>query len=363
MILRAKARELDFYFCSDHRARSVTTLIMMTVGCAAVILCRVSGVGTSGTAVIATVSIAAALFTRLATYEAPLPQRTATRLKQQQAKTQGRAVSRRLMLAEVPALLLVLWGYLFLPRESEADVVDNRLKYLVHSGKTDEAQRFATAASDAGIPLKPHTAKFAGAITYTRASPQSIENDAATSGVRLSPIKLETDDLIYIWRPVVYLPSGRYLITRTLEFGWASMIGDGPEMSGLFFVGDAEAIKQQIPLFRFTQGIKANVMLYNMFFEGIEPLIPLPFIDVQDGASLIAAINIRVANLSQVLDKVIWNDTRFEKCTITCNGAGFKLRNVTFADCQFSFGPSIPEELRQRLLSTKQRPIDMNFRM
>jgi hypothetical protein len=217
-------------------------MIMMAVASAVVILCHVSGLGTAGTAVIATASIAGALFTRLAIYQAPLPNRMATRRKQQKSKTQGRPVSRRLILAEAPAALLVLWGYLFLPRESEADVVDNRLKHLVQTGKTEEAQRLAMAASDAGIPLKPHAAKFAGTITYTRTSLQPIENETEASGVRLSPIKLETGDLIYIWRPALYVPSGRYLITKTLDSGWVSIIGDGPEISGLFFVEDPKKL-------------------------------------------------------------------------------------------------------------------------
>jgi hypothetical protein len=365
MISEARARELDFYFGSDHHARAVTTMVSMAIAIIVVFVCFHIGIGITGTAVLAAMSIVGVLFIRLATYRPPVPNRKLTKQSHQTSLIPGVPLpSRRLIFAEVPAFLLTLWGYLLMPRESEADVVDNRLKHLVQAGREEDAERFAKAASHAGIPLKPDAARFTGTQRYTGPASLPIGDDEAPSQ-QLSPVQLETGDVIYIWNPVmmVHPGSGAYLITTTINLEWGSIIGEGPvDACRFLFAGNEEALKAQAPLFRVTRGMLADVLLYNLSFSGI-PRNPLFLLDVEQGASRIAVVNVHVADLSQVLDKVIWINVRFERCAIVCGGSGFKLRNVTFVECQFSFDPAVPDELRDRLSNAQERPVDANFRM
>jgi len=357
MITQTRATELDFYFTFDHRARAKTTIALIVTGTGIAIACHSCGLRDVTTGVASTAAVALGLLIRLATYRLDKRVRKFAK-KGQQPIDLGK---RNILLAQVPALLLTLCGFLFFPSGSEGDIVDARLKQLVKAGRKTDAQKFARAASASGIPLRPQTALLASHAEEINPSlsPPLIGPQTDAS---LVAVGLETGDRIRIWPRYLYLPNGRYLITRTLYPGWASWEGQGQEMAGLEFAATTSDPERRVPLFRFIDDMRADTLIYNMFVAGLSHY-GLTFIDSQQASRNIAVVDVHISNLGQTLDRIIWIDTRFEDCAIQCGGRGFKLHNVVFDNCQFLPSPAVPEDLIRRIADSNGESVTLSFGM
>src|SRR5271170_6762216 len=155
MISESKAREIDYYFVSDHRARRITFVIASSIGFISYFFCRMKTFSESVSICVAAFLIIATFLIRIAVYQSPS-------LRQSRARTTftrrnndpfllrakemffGGVLDRpdrrwilvRLAVLAVGAGLLVLGNQ----RLTEAEAVNEAIARLRRSGRVRAAQ-------------------------------------------------------------------------------------------------------------------------------------------------------------------------------------------------------------------------------
>jgi hypothetical protein len=376
MISESRARAIDYYFSYDFRARRKCFLITSVVGFLALVTCRVASLPEPTALLASSVAILVTFALYLARYrsregvslQGGFKQQTLAKLWESNKIFPGR----RRALFEVPAFAAALLCLAFIPNPSEAQVVNDRIRWLRRSRRIQEARAFAQSAAAANIALAPDVVSVLGTPTVL-ADGESFDAwlraPAPYRGPRLVPVRLETGEVITILEPVIYIPKGDAFIIGGLQLYRASVAGDGPNETVL--VTDSCGVNGTPALFSFPQRVPPgtafllteDVLIYGMTVRhrGAGRECGGSLLSVERGPFRVAVSNLILESLYQSLDRIIWDDVQFRSCTISCGGDWFRMTNVRFLDCRFDFVEGFPASIRTRLESGSGRPISMSF--
>jgi hypothetical protein len=277
--------------------------------------------------------------------------------------------SRRWVLAEISAAAALLVGFLYLPEESEADVVHKRLMLLLQGGRLPEAETLAQRASEAGIALSPDTLVLTSKLKVDPSKPiPRIDEAGESTGAgqlarRVAPVNLLTGETLYISVPTLYFPPGRYRIGGTIGGFRVSVLGDGPDRISVFRPATSpEFPGYNGPLLRYWSGAP-DVVIAGIEFDGPQDESPVSttFLEISPGAERTAVVNVYISKMVQPLGRAIWINDRFYDCRIECGEGDFKLHNVIFVRCTFVFEEAFPDDLKRQLETTQGYPVSMHF--
>jgi hypothetical protein len=268
-------------------------------------------------------------------------------------------------MVKVPLLAASMICAAFVPKLTEAQVVNDRIRRLMHATRNSEAKNMAQSAIDAGIPLEPDVVSVLGGPSVLdengRLEPFESWIQAPVERRNAPKIRLGNGDIILIWLPVLAFPDGKYMFRGQLPPRWVSMVGSGPTKSYLI-VGFPGA--DGSPAFlNFGPGMIRDVLIFG--FTAISAKSSggseASFIAVNPGSARVAVSGTVVDSLYQTLDRVIWDNVSFRNCTIRCQGDWFDLAEVDFVNCRFEFMDAVPAQIRESLQKGSDSKVTTRF--
>jgi len=374
MISEARARAVDYYFNYDSPARSRCFFVTSGFGALVLFFCRVFSLPETTALLVSSIVIVAVFTYHLLCYrsregvslQGDFKRRTLTKLWESNQIFPGR----RRAIFGIPAFAAALLCLAFIPNLSEAQVVNDRIRWLRRSRRIQEARAFAQSAAAANIALAPDVVSVLGTPTVL-AGGESF--DSWLKGPYLGPrrvaVRMESGEMITILEPVIYIPRGKARIIGPLQAYRASIAGDGPDETCLTI--DSCGVAGTPALFSYPQVLPPwwtfpssdDVLIYGMTFrhQSTDRECGGSLLSVERGPFRVAVSNVILEYLHQSLDRVIWDNVQFRDCTIACDGDWFRMTDVRFVNCKFDFVEGFPASIRARLEDGSGRFISMNF--
>jgi hypothetical protein len=166
---------------------------------------------------------------------------------------------------------------------------------------------------------------------------------------------------IEILVPLVYLPAGRYFLSGVVNAYQVSAVGDGQDKTYLLVNLEGRA---GVPaVLNYSDGLLVDVLVSDLTATSRDTVqkSERSFLSVVAGRSKIVVSNVVVQLLYQTLDRIVWVDVTFDRCTIFYGGDWLAMTNVEFTDCQFNFAEGIPKYVEARFENGRGRRVSMRF--
>jgi hypothetical protein len=355
MISESKARELDFYFVHDHKARKKTFLITTVLGTCSYLLFKMQDAPDKTAFIASVVLILCAFYVRLALYRS-----SATRASKRIANS-AIELNRRNMLVRISVFAAALIAMVIGNQKlTMAEAINRGITRLRRSGHIKDAQRLARRATESAIPLWLDNVTSLE-VHYLPEPQLNSSNWVPVAGNRAF-IRIGDGSLLSIRLPIVYIHKGRYRVdSMVTSLGSVSSRGDGPFES---FICPTFPDTPETPAVFDYSNADSDSILYGMGGvqeKGYETDTPPAFIkcNEQSLARLVLA-SVSISGLKQVLDGIIWQDTEFIKCHVICSGRRFQLIRSRFVECRFTFSHNTPNEVKLAMLN-QQTDLTLTF--
>lgn len=369
MISRDRVRAIDYFLNYDAAARRKSSLTAVAAGTAAMLASHSLALSEACSILIGFVLIAGVLTYQIATYrstagisfESEFKTKTLARLWKPSIEIFGR----RKLIVGIPAFAAGILCVIFLPGLTEAEVVNDRIRRLIASGRMRDAKGFAANAVDAGIPLR--TGSVSALSIPAALAPggylESLRNglDEAYVGPTRAMVDVDPDRRIEIRAPLVYFPPGTYYCSGPIEPYADSACGAGSDRSSVLI--SLENAGGTPALLHFTTGAPYDVLICALKFAAQNPQIRsgAAAISVSKGSCPVNVSDVVLESLHQTLDRITWDRVEFTNCTIACSGDWFRARGVRFKNCSFEFAEGIPSNVRNRLIGNHGEEVSLDF--
>lgn len=366
MISESRAKEIDYYFLHDHRARNITFLLASSIGSAAYLFGRMRGFSEKTSVTIALALVLTTFYIRISGYHRSFKKSAIVKsiwkiFEIDSEFDFGRrwALIRMSSIGAVLALLAV-WDKNF----SEAEAVNRGIANLRRSGRNSTAAKLANHAAES-IPLDPENLISLDSRSADLDSRNAVVDNRASFTPQAQGsawIRLQSGTTIIISTPILYIPVGQYRLGGTLIMGGASTEGDGAQKSHL--LADFSESPETPAIFKYASMLPNDTLIFGLsgrLRHDVPSVNPPAFIVIEDEIRKVAVSNVAISGLKQVLDRGIWEDSIFTGCNVACAGGRLQVTNVQFVDCAFTFADNIPAFIREMLEHNRGEGLSFSF--
>jgi hypothetical protein len=251
-------------------------------------------------------------------------------------------IRRSLVRGALAALGIFVLSLLRIPR-IEAAILDRKLQQATSgSPPYEKANQLVKYAITDNIPINPKTldtAKRQVTRDYASLTPALQESVKVTFGqLVVYEVYALTGVSLNIPVVLILLPH-TYTMHASVFARSVAVVGEDAERSVVDVDFDYDPRLPAVYVFDPRRPAPSGDALVAHLAVGRQRenvFNPPALLAVQDKMQRIVVFDVRVSNLSQTLDDVFWVNVTFDRCRIAYQGGRFRMKSVTFIQCEFS---------------------------
>jgi hypothetical protein len=353
-----KKDDLDYYLAQDHAARQRTMVISVITGALAGATAELAKVPAQGAFGICVLTVIVIEFAGALGYG-----KVAERSRQAAVIF---PVRRYLIRAALPAISIFVLAFLGIPN-IEAAVVQRRLREMTGEDPLpfEKVDALINLAIQYQIPIPERSIAAAQrrVLAAAKVSEPTVPTPASATFARLEAYTLFKVTAVRLHlSTAVLLPPETLTIHGPVYAFSSSVLGQSRNVTVIDVA--FKRTEAMAAVINYGLQMQSDALVAHMAATGrtLAPAETPQFIRklAESEGYKVAALDLRISNLRQTLDELIWIDVVFEHCLIAYAGGAIRLEGVVFLDCEFSASSQAGEKVLEYIRSYEGSPVTLN---